>query len=371
MRARHTGTIVPTKDGRFRPRLPQIYGRRWLPPEDTHGMAAAVLAVELERLAKEPLHVLTLAGWATTWLAGREATGWYRSLERDRGRWNKHVAETRLGTMALARIQPADVRRWLASLKGAPATRRNALSLVRSALAAAVDAGHIETNAAREVSLPRVAGVARGRDKWAWLTVDEIEKLLEVCKGEQLEVVTAAIYTGLRAGELWALSWPDVDLERGILRVHAAVTEDGRVGPTKSGRAREVPILPSVAWVFAPASSRSGLVWPGRWGDPHPRGHNADLPALLARAKVRRVRFHDLRHTCASHLVQGSWTRSPLRLEDVQLWLGHSSRTTTERYAHLSAEGLAARVACLTPVHGPQKPVARAVDLRGIEPLTS
>jgi integrase len=57
----------------------------------------------------------------------------------------------------------------------------------------------------------------------------------------------------------------------------------------------------------------------------------------------RHVRFHDLRHTCASHLVSGSWGRA-WTLEEVAKHLGHSSSAVTRRYAHLCPEGLARAV---------------------------
>lgn len=57
----------------------------------------------------------------------------------------------------------------------------------------------------------------------------------------------------------------------------------------------------------------------------------------------RAVRFHDFRHTFASHLIMGTWGRA-WRLEEVQILLGHTSITTTQRYAHLAPEGLARSV---------------------------
>lgn len=55
------------------------------------------------------------------------------------------------------------------------------------------------------------------------------------------------------------------------------------------------------------------------------------------------MRFHDFRHTFASHLVMGTWGRA-WRVEEVQVLLGHTSITTTQRYAHLAPEGLARSV---------------------------
>lgn len=70
-------------------------------------------------------------------------------------------------------------------------------------------------------------------------------------------------------------------------------------------------------------------------GEPFARGYTGRWDAWRERCGITRpVRFHDLRHTCASHLVLGTWGRT-LRLDEVRAWLGHSSITVTQRYAHL------------------------------------
>ena len=73
----------------------------------------------------------------------------------------------------------------------------------------------------------------------------------------------------------------------------------------------------------------------------HHKGYDAEWSKVRLRLGFRdAVRFHDFRHTCASHLIQGTWTPRPLSLEEVQVWLGHSSRVTTERYAHLRPDSI-------------------------------
>src|SRR5262249_9923092 len=85
-----------------------------------------------------------------------------------------------------------------------------------------------------------------------------------------------------------------------------------------------------------------GHVWVGKDGLPHGHGYDAGwAKTWRQRCGIRHeVHFHDFRHTCASHLIMGTWGR-PWRLEEVQVLLGHRSITTTERYAHLAPEGLA------------------------------
>lgn len=81
-------------------------------------------------------------------------------------------------------------------------------------------------------------------------------------------------------------------------------------------------------------------VWPAADGACHRDGYDAGWARVLRLAGItRRVRFHDLRHTCASHLVQGTWGRV-WTLAEVRTVLGHGSVRLTERYAHLCPGGI-------------------------------
>jgi integrase len=82
----------------------------------------------------------------------------------------------------------------------------------------------------------------------------------------------------------------------------------------------------------------------------HALGYDAGLARALERAGItRRMRFHDLRHTCASHLLQGTWApaliREPLRIEELKAWLDHSDIGVTQRYAHLAPDVILGKVA--------------------------
>lgn len=227
-------------------------------------------------------------------------------------------------------------------------TAVNAFNLLSRSLGDAADDGLIPANPAAGVRVPKKA---RDTDAWTYLDADEIFAALSNCDSAmQSAIVGVAIFTGLRAGELWGLRWCDVRLEGN--RPHLHVCKSYR-GPTKGGRPRAVPLLsPAIGalrmWHREAPGIGEALVFPaegrrrrdGRTGC-HSKGYDAGWSKLRVRARIERnVRFHDLRHTCASHLVMGSWTPAPWRLEDVRDVLGHKSITTTERYAHLAPDRL-------------------------------
>ena len=146
----------------------------------------------------------------------------------------------------------------------------------------------------------------------------------------------------MRAGEIWGLRWEDVDFEEREILVRYSFD-----GPTKGGKVRRIPMLPPVFEELARWRRRddvtraAGLVFHARDGAMHTRGYDARWAKKWRSAAAVRpdVRFHDLRHTCASHLIMGTWGRA-WRLEEVQVVLGHASRTTTERYARLAPDSI-------------------------------
>jgi integrase len=132
---------------------------------------------------------------------------------------------------------------------------------------------------------------------------------------------------------------------------------------------------------------KEGLVFPSPQGGMYAKGHDwnwrggyyrvakgklKQWNGVLERSGIkRRVRWHDLRHTCAANLVSGSWDRA-WRLEEVRAFLGHSSITTTEIYAHLAPDALhaTARQTALQPQQQPRsrtrQPVMNLSRRRGL-----
>jgi hypothetical protein len=120
--------------------------------------------------------------------------------------------------------------------------------------------------------------------------------------------------------------------------------------PTKSGKVRRVPLLPLAVSALArlERGAPDAFVFPAPRGGARPLGrivaHEAWLSWIDGAGIARRVRWHDLRHTAATLLLQGAFGGRRWSLEEVKEMLGHSSVRVTERYAKATGE-LAARAA--------------------------
>jgi integrase len=172
---------------------------------------------------------------------------------------------------------------------------------------------------------------------------EEIRRFLEAAQqeGEMVHAFYAtAVYTGLRAGELAALQWSDVDLEQRLITVHRSFD-----GPTKSSDVRHVPVLDVLLPVLRAWRLRhpGRLVFTNRDGEmiqPAGRIYKHVFRRVLKRARFEQVerngrkasyiRFHDTRHTFAS-----SWVLKGGDLFKLQKILGHKTVQMTMRYAHL------------------------------------
>ena len=155
-----------------------------------------------------------------------------------------------------------------------------------------------------------------------FLEKDDLKRLIECCDDNLRPYVLIAYNTGLRFSEQMSLKWNDLDFKNGLVSVHL----------TKSGKKRVLPMNEDMKKVFEgiPRQADSPYVFCGNDGKP-----NLNIRWLFEKAKkkakITDFRWHDIRHTTASHLVQAN-----VSLYTVKEQLGHSSIAMTERYAHLS-----------------------------------
>jgi integrase len=182
------------------------------------------------------------------------------------------------------------------------------------------------------LALPEFERIRCPPPEFDFLSFEEAPKLLAAAHGEWRTLITLALRTGLRRGELLALRWQDVDLQVGKLLVRQNLVR-GVFGTPKSGKSREVPLsAATVAMLTSHRHLRGPLVFcndlGGFW-----KVHQLRLALKVARkrAGLRHLGWHTLRHSFASHLAMRN-----VPLKAVQELLGHASIQMTMRYAHLS-----------------------------------
>ena len=165
-----------------------------------------------------------------------------------------------------------------------------------------------------------------------FLDFEEADRLLEAADPQWHLMILTALRTGLRQGELIPLRWDDVDLPGSKIRVRRSVWK-GHVSTPKSGRFREVPLSAPLEQAFkAHRHLRGELVFCAGDGSMLTyTGIRWPLWRACKRAGLRKVGWHALRHTFASHLAMKG-----IPLKVIQELLGHSTIEMTMRYAHLA-----------------------------------
>lgn len=163
-----------------------------------------------------------------------------------------------------------------------------------------------------------------------FLSDDELPRLLEAVKShpDLNMAVLLALGTGARAGELLTLKWSQIDLKkRQIL-----------LTKTKNGDKRVLPVPDAVVPLLASRVRRldTDLVFPSHRHPQKPIDLRQPWKAALQKAEIPDFRFHDLRHSAASYLVQQG-----VNLVSVAALLGHRTLQMTKRYSHLAPEHLA------------------------------
>ena len=267
-----------------------------------------------------------------------------------------HVSPA-LGRMKLKSLTPAHLRGFYGEKSCSdlsPATVKKMHVVLRKALSQAVSDGLMPRNAAYGVKPPRVSAPG---EEIRPLDSEECGAFLEASRGERLEAMyVLAIHCGLREGELLALRWEDANLEatKPALLVRRTLTrgEDGRGwiagASTKSGKGRRVRLTrPAVTALkdhrkrqleermrLAGVWQDQDLVFPSETGSLlNPSNlRNRSFKRIKARSGVREdLRFHDLRHTCATLLLSEG-----ANVKVVSELLGHASITITlNTYSHV------------------------------------
>jgi len=237
--------------------------------------------------------------------------------ERDRvKRWMRQFT-----TRPLGQITRAEVETWRREKMSRckPATINRDLSRLRHMLNIAVEWELLEKSPMQGIKFLRENN-ARTR----YLSVDECHRLIDSCMAPHIRaIVTVALHTGMRLGEILNLRWQDLDFSSGFILVR----------DSKNGQARQVPMDSMISTVLRswPRLSDQDIVFTSVMTGGRIVDIRAGFLNSCKRAGITGLHFHDLRHTFASQFVMAGG--DIYILKEI---LGHKSITNSQRYAHLS-----------------------------------
>lgn len=296
---------------------------------------------------------LTVAGWVKhhiDHLSGVEkrTVDDYRSILRN-------DISPHLGAIPLAQLSRDDIVAWLEHMRESGSSGKtisNKHRLLSGSLKTALKAGHIPTNPAAGIRLPRTR-----RKGHRYLTPDEFNAILTEIPAYWKPFVRFLVASGCRFNEATALRPQDVDRLNNTVRItQARKRQKGGyiLGATKTAAGERTADVPPD--VLDALTYDKEFLFTGRTGQPvnaESFRSNVWWPAV-ARAEVAppRPRIHDLRHTCASWMIQ-----SGIALPVIQEQLGHESiEVTVGTYGHLDRTTRKAGAAAIAKMMGSPRP---------------
>lgn len=198
-----------------------------------------------------------------------------------------------------------------------PATVNREVACLKCMFNKAIEWKEAADNPVRKVKLFK-----ENNQRVRYLELEEIKTLLDNCPEHFKPIVITALNTGMRRGEILGLKWEAIDLGRGLIYLT----------DTKNGERREVLINEELRKILTKLKryKNSPYVFHKKDGEPY-KDVRKLFETALKKSGIIDFRFHDLRHTFASHLVMMG-----VDLKTIQELMGHKSIEMTLRYSHLS-----------------------------------
>jgi len=315
-----------------------------------------LLSAKAQRGELPPPTPVTFAQLAETWIQGFEAQvvsgeRGERTLEHYRYHLDRHLLPA-FGKRRLQTLTTDDCARLIVSLRAkglSPKTVSGSLVPLGRIFALALRRGLIADNPLRRLEASERPRLHRREQRV--LTHAEIGKLLDACLPRYRPFIATALYSGMRLSELLGLTWADVDLAAGLIRVRHQLSRARVDRPARRVRlktqagVRDIPLLPQLGALLkrhklaSPFSGEGDYVFATSLGTPlgyrnvERRGlTRAARKAGLASEGQAALRIHDLRHTLASHLI----VDLGLDVAQVSRILGHARPSVTlDTYTHL------------------------------------
>ena len=227
---------------------------------------------------------------------------------------------------------------------------RKIISILRKVFDYAVLYGDIKINPAMQVPMPKKTN--KKDERQVFLTAEDAQKMLDAFRDEEIgPIVFVTLYYGLRKSEALGLRWQAVDFENNTISINHTVVSNGHIvrkdsTKTYSSR-RSYQLLPDIKDLLLKLQEKqkeykerlgsgyhdNDYIFKNPNGMPYrPDSLTRSFKRALARHGLPDMRYHDLRHSTASILVDKGWD-----INDIKEWLGHSDISTTANiYAHIS-----------------------------------
>ena len=325
----------------------------------TESASRKVIADIYELANGERLPSSTVEAFFASWLAGKrdeiQGSSYQTYVEVVAG-FLGHLGERR--SLDIGRIAKSEISSYRDSFmkRGlSPGTANKGLKIIRSAFTQAQRDGILSENPAL---LLKGVKKARGGDRRRAFTVPELEQILSVANDEWRGIILTGLYTGQRLGDIVGLTWGNVDLSRGELRVVTQKTDRQQILPIAKPLVRLLEKLPASDDPRQPlfpkafgVKARTGRVGTlsnqvfevmAAAGLVKPRSHQSRGDGRDAKRTASELCFHCLRHTATSLLKNAGISPAI-----VQEFVGHESKAVSQNYTHIETETLRKAAECL------------------------
>ena len=322
---------------------------------------------ELENYEEPKAQTTTLLGWMLEWMEQyKKNVLKITTYENYLGYIRTHVQGSDIADIPLEKLSTSALQKFYnMKLKGTAQRKqlsRRTVEYLHTIIGSALEQAYKNEMIAKNVNeftvLPK-----KEEKEIEPLTIEDLEKVLRVAKETDLySLILLEVFTGMRKGEILGLQWENVDLEKKVLwvrknlcRVENNDEEDGRktklilLEPKTKKSIREIPLSEEAVKVlkihkrkqneqkmlYRDIYQDNGVVFAKADGSfEDPREVLRRFHKILKKAGVRKCRFHDLRHTFASILLNEGES-----MKVIQELLGHSTITTTmDIYSHVTKE---------------------------------
>jgi integrase len=294
------------------------------------------------------VHKQTLADYLTYWLSVKKLEIKPSSYVQYCSHVHAKIAPA-LGKVALQKLTHTHVQQFInamASQQAKPGSIRMTYAILNMALEKAVKWKYVSSNSCKGITLPRLEDSER-----VYLSPEQAQALLQAVAGHKLStIITLALATGLRRGELLGLKWQDINFKEGILQVKRTLIyvngEGHKEVEPKTKKSKRTIKVPTFALEALKAHRKEQ--WKARseileWEErdlifPNQQGGYVSFASfqrhwsqvLVQAGLPQEMHFHDLRHSAATLLL-----RMGIAQKVVQEILGHTTGKMTEKYLHV------------------------------------